>query len=97
VRLAAARVRQGGPLECPLAVRMLLLFPRPGRLRWKTLPMPRCPHTTRPDAENVAKAVLDALTGLLWVDDAQVFDLRVKKLYAAGEEQAGVYVEMDCI
>lgn len=94
VQQAAALAYRGGPLAGPLSVRMLLLFPRPSRLRWKTKPMPRVPHTSKPDAENVAKAALDSLTGLLWVDDSQVFDLRVKKLYAAGEEQPGVYVEV---
>jgi Holliday junction resolvase RusA-like endonuclease len=95
IRLAAARVYNGSPIEGPLAVRMLWLFPRPGRLRWKTKPMPRCFHDSRPDAENVAKAVLDALTGLLWCDDSQVCDLRIKKMYAAGEEPAGVYFETE--
>lgn len=91
---AASKAHRGGPIEGPLAARMLLLFPRPGRLRWKTRPMPRCPHASKPDAENVAKAVLDALTGLLWFDDAQVCDLIVKKRYAAGDEPAGVYLEV---
>ena len=35
----------------------------------------------RPDADNLAKAVCDALNGICWADDAQVADLRVLKLY----------------
>ena len=35
----------------------------------------------RPDIDNVAKAVLDAFNGIVYVDDAQVFDLQVKKTY----------------
>lgn len=35
----------------------------------------------RPDIDNVAKAALDALNGIVYVDDAQVYDLQVKKIY----------------
>lgn len=35
----------------------------------------------KPDADNIAKAVLDALNGVAYEDDAQVSDLRVKKRY----------------
>ena len=38
------------------------------------------PDTMTPDADNVAKAVLDALNGLAYTDDAQVVDLHVVKL-----------------
>lgn len=37
------------------------------------------PDTHRPDADNVAKGVLDALNGVAWDDDAQVVDLYVVK------------------
>ena len=37
------------------------------------------PHTGKPDCDNVAKAVLDALTGVAWDDDSQVVELVVKK------------------
>lgn len=40
-------------------------------------------HTGKPDADNCAKAVMDALTVLrLWGDDAMVAHLIVRKLYA---------------
>lgn len=35
----------------------------------------------KPDADNIAKIVLDALNGTAYKDDAQVSDLRVKKRY----------------
>ena len=31
--------------------------------------------TTKPDADNVAKAIADACNGVVWVDDAQVVEL----------------------
>lgn len=35
--------------------------------------------TSKPDADNIAKAVLDALTGTAWKDDAQVVQVTVCK------------------
>lgn len=37
------------------------------------------PDTYKPDADNVAKLVQDALNGLAWADDAQVSVLLVRK------------------
>lgn len=39
--------------------------------------------TTKPDADNVVKAIFDGLNGVLWRDDVLVVDLRVRKRYAA--------------
>ncbi len=38
--------------------------------------------TKKPDADNIAKAVLDALNGVAYDDDAQVTTLLVKKCYS---------------
>jgi len=38
--------------------------------------------TTKPDADNVVKAVFDGLNGVIWRDDVQVVDLKVRKRYA---------------
>ena len=40
----------------------------------------REPDMHTPDADNVAKIVLDALNGVAWLDDAQVTSLTVVKL-----------------
>jgi Holliday junction resolvase RusA-like endonuclease len=60
-------------------------FPRPKSKTWKTRPMPSYRHIKKPDADNVLKAVLDALNGLAWVDDAQVFSATVRKFVCSGE------------
>lgn len=56
--------------------------------------MPREPHTIKPDADNLAKSVLDALSGLLFHDDKQVASLVVTKQIAAGDEQPHVVVRV---
>lgn len=39
--------------------------------------------TTKPDVDNVLKAVCDAINGVVWVDDVQVVALAVRKFYGA--------------
>jgi Holliday junction resolvase RusA-like endonuclease len=39
--------------------------------------------TTKPDADNVVKAVYDGCNGVLWKDDVQVVDGSQRKRYAA--------------
>ena len=52
--------------------------------------------TARPDVDNLAKAVLDALTVLgFWHDDAQVESLYVVKNYADMNEVAGCAVKIE--
>ena len=48
----------------------------------------------KPDADNIAKIVLDSLNGLAYKDDSQVTKLTVIKEYG---EQAKVIVELDKI
>ena len=38
--------------------------------------------TKRPDLDNIAKAILDALNGLAYRDDSQIVSLKIRKLYA---------------
>lgn len=85
------------PLTGPVGVTMVFVFSRPKSKRWKSKPMPRYPHTGKPDAENCAKAVLDALSKLAFVDDAQVSELMVQKWVAAGDEAPRTEVFVECL
>lgn len=91
---AAVAGYQGPPLEGPLCLDVVAVFPRPSRLVWKTKPMPRVPHIVKPDRDNVDKAVMDALNGRLWVDDCQVCDGRIQKFIAAGNEAPHVLLTL---
>lgn len=46
----------------------------------------------KPDCDNIAKIILDALNKIAYKDDAQVVELSVKKLYS---EVAKVFVHME--
>jgi len=38
-------------------------------------------HTSKPDLDKLIRCVLDALTGVAWHDDSQVFEVHAKKIY----------------
>lgn len=77
---------EGIPLDGPLHVSLKCYFPRPKSHYLKSGVRSTAPtyHTSKPDADNVLKAALDALTQIgLWHDDSQVCSVRVLKSYDA--------------
>lgn len=40
------------------------------------------PHTKQPDIDKLLRALLDAMTGIVWVDDSQVCYCVANKVYA---------------
>lgn len=91
---AAQDAYSGPPLDGPLRMDVVFVMPRPKVKVWKTKPMPRYRHTGKPDRDNLDKAVMDALKGLVWVDDSQVCDGRIQKFVASGYEQPHVEVRI---
>lgn len=87
VKRAANDAYRGKPLSGPLSVSVLFVFPRTSGQIWKTKPMPRIWHTKKPDLDNLVKAVWDALSGIVWIDDKQICDARQRKKIASGDEQ----------
>lgn len=87
IALAVLDAKPAGlPLEGPLHVSLKCYFPRPKSHYLKSGVRPGAPtyHVGRPDADNVLKAALDALTQIgLWHDDSQVCSVRVLKSYDA--------------
>lgn len=80
------------PLTGPVAVSLAFFFARPKAHRNKRGLKSSAPafHTQKPDADNLAKAVLDELTNAgLWKDDTQVVDISVTK---AWDEQGGCQI-----
>lgn len=80
--IAAAWPHENGtvlaPLAGPIGASILAEFALPKAAK----PGSRPHHIQKPDGDNIAKAVLDALNGIVFVDDAQVVDLRVRKVWA---------------
>lgn len=80
--VARAHVRQ--VIEGPVSVDILAVLKRPKRLFRKKDPDGLRWATKRPDADNIRKAVLDGLNGVLR-DDAQVVAGQTVKVYAEKE------------
>jgi Holliday junction resolvase RusA-like endonuclease len=43
---------------------------------------------TKPDADNVIKAIFDGINGVVWRDDSLVCELHMRKLYSAAPQVA---------
>lgn len=48
----------------------------------------------KPDLDKLVRAVLDALTGIAWVDDSQVVSIQTTKRFATPAEPPGVSVSV---
>ncbi len=94
VQLEATRSYIGSPIVGVVGITITFVVARPKSMRRKNTPMPRVWHTVKPDIDNLAKAVFDALKGILWVDDSQIAKATLSKVYAAGDEQPHVIIEV---
>lgn len=84
-RLMARRAMAGkppisGPVRCSIRA---FFTPPTSWPAWKreAAIAGRVAHTAKPDADNITKAAKDALNGIVWLDDAQVVQSWVSKLY----------------
>lgn len=87
VALVASQAMAGQPLiTAPVDVVMRIMLPVPAswsnRKRDAALGGSLIP-TTKPDMDNVIKAIFDAINGVVWGDDTQVADLQVRRRYGA--------------
>lgn len=83
----AQRVAGDGLFLGPVAVGIVFAFARP-----KSLPKRVVHHTVRPDCDKVLRGVFDALTGVLYRDDAQVVRAVLSKVYAPIGSGASVQI-----
>lgn len=85
---AATQVYSGGLWNCPIQVRLEFLLPRPkhhfGTGKNKEVLKLTSPfyHTIKPDCDKLSRAVLDALTGIVWQDDSLIANKTVTKSYS---------------
>ncbi|CAM4092662.1 RusA family crossover junction endodeoxyribonuclease [Bordetella tumbae] len=86
VSLAGYKAMAGrAPIEGPVMAMLTIKLPIPAswskRKQAAALAGTELP-TKKPDADNVIKAIFDAMNGVVWVDDTQVVDMVVRKRYA---------------
>lgn len=83
------------PKTVPLTMEIDAYFPVPKSTTKKNrhlMDLRQLLPTKKPDADNIAKIVADALNGTAYADDAQIITLSVTKLYAKDGE--GGYMEV---
>lgn len=82
----------------PVMIDLTFYFPRPkshyGSRKGEPYLKDTAPRykSSTPDADKIARAVLDALTNVIYPDDAQVAVLSIAKLYANADERLGVEI-----
>lgn len=79
-----------GVPECSVGMELEFLLPRP-----VSLPKKYQRHRKKPDIENLAKSVLDALEGIYYKNDSQIDELKITKRYASGDQGPGVIVALE--
>jgi Holliday junction resolvase RusA-like endonuclease len=99
VRLAAMKGWDGVTFTGPLRVDVAVYFKRPkshfftGKRSEVIRPNAPMFHTSKPDRDNLDKAILDALTNAgIWKDDAQVCSGTLSKSYIQFIEGANVTI-----
>lgn len=97
VALAGYAALQGSPWDDddepgihsgPIAVGLEFVLYRPQRIPKSRTP----PATKKPDIDKLERAILDALTHVIWSDDAQVTIVLKRKRVAEAGESPGVWV-----
>lgn len=83
VELFARESYKGQPLTGPLRLTVTFVVQRPKSHSGKNGLLPKAPAfpITRPDATKLLRSTEDALTGILWIDDAQIVEQHVTKTY----------------
>lgn len=88
-----ALAEQGaGLIETPVCLRVAFYLPRP-----KSLPKRVAAHVKRPDLDKLLRSVGDALTRVVWVDDAQLVKIEGAKEYAPPHVPPHVVVTVESI
>lgn len=76
------------PAGVPVAVELRFVMKRPVSAPKRSTPA----AVKRPDVDKLARAVLDALSSVVWADDSQVVDLHPTKRIAELGESPGVHI-----
>ena len=97
---AAMREKAIASFTGPLRVKFDFVMPRrKGDFSSKGDIKPSAPfyHTTKPDALKLARRTEDALTGIVWNDDAQTAMLELSKRYADKGEPCGCQITIQAL
>lgn len=96
-RFAATKAGLREPSAGPAEVHLLFVMPAPKYLAKRIAKaghVGRVPCCWRPDLDKLTRAVFDALTDTVWVDDQQCYLVSARKAYPLPGEETGVHVRV---
>ncbi len=71
-------------IDYPIYVKVEFVFPRPQRMQHREIPSHQLPHASKPDIDNLIKAVLDGLKDAqVFTDDNLVASIHARKAYCS--------------
>jgi Holliday junction resolvase RusA-like endonuclease len=91
---------KGQPLTGPLKMTITFIFPRIrghfGTGKNANILKSSAPkyHTIKPDTTKIIRSTEDAMTGIIWKDDAQVVEQRVRKIYG---DNPGAHIVIEAL
>ena len=95
IAIAARPFVPASPIDSPVRLDIVFLFPRPGRLMRAKDPEGQIMHTSKPDRDNLDKAVMDSLTAIgMWRDDCLVCAGSVEKFYVRKGGTPGALIQI---
>lgn len=99
-QVAAAAMQGHAPLDGPLSLEATFYVARPqthrskrGGLVQSAPPFP----VTRPDLTKLLRAIEDAMTGIVWRDDAQVIEQTARKVYDDADKGVRVVITVAAV
>lgn len=90
---ASQAMRGADPISTPVGVKVQAVFPIPASWSQKRKADAHW-HTSKPDGDNILKAVGDALNGIVWADDKQIARTSIAKVYG---ETPGLHVFVEAL
>ena len=90
--LDVCRREQISATGAPVSVLCEFYLPAPKQYTKRLAKGVNVPHVTRPDCDKLLRGAIDALTGILFADDAQVVELRATKQYPGPGQCVGAWI-----
>lgn len=87
----AAREYGIRPTDAPVQLKMRFYFKRPKAAK------NRVHHAVPPDTDKLCRAIFDALTGVAYEDDSQVFQVTGSKHYCLGGSPECAVIEIEVV
>lgn len=88
IRALSDPFKPSAPYAGPVRCEIVFVLPRPKHCKRKR-------PIVRPDVDNFAKGVLDALNGVFWKDDGQIVQLFVCKEYALENGPSRIHMRVE--